>query len=628
MLSILKKSKKIQFIAAASIIFLGFTALYFYKSYEELISSKIDQYSETSKHSFIQSEKHFLDKYRESLNTNLLMSQSQVFNRYINEPTSEHKTLLFNAWHELSHQKQLFKQVRYLDITGQEQLRINSHDKDMEGNSSIDETLQNKAHRNYFLFAQTLRPGSIGVFGIDLEQEHHQYTRPYTPALRIIIPIFKNDLALGYIITNYDISTLLSLLTYRPDNSLVPEILSADGSYIIAKDKDHTFGNELPSRKKYNLPESNPKLWQYISENNSGSYYYNKTLYLFHRLTIDSMYEKKQLIALEKISLELIKNQLSLAIDKIIINFILIAIAVISALLLYIHHIKQQHQRTEYKLLSCALNHTSAIAITNKNFTILKGNQEFIHNCMHSEEDLLNHNITDFLTKNTLDLFFRTIKPHLIKHGVWQGDISALNKDEHEATYLLQIQSVKNSDARYIFSFTNITQRKKREDKLKEHSERDPLTNSWNRRLFDLHLKKEISLVQRYGSHYRSCLAFIDLDHFKRVNDKYGHQKGDWVLIEVVKIFNDGFRETDFISRIGGEEFAVILPQINIEEAYIVLERIRENVKAHFEMNITISIGLIAFTPELTECDIYKACDDLLYQAKRSGRNQTIKKTT
>ena len=145
--------------------------------------------------------------------------------------------------------------------------------------------------------------------------------------------------------------------------------------------------------------------------------------------------------------------------------------------------------------------------------------------------------------------------------------------------------------------------------------------------MFDLHLKKEISLVQRYGSHYRSCLAFIDLDHFKRVNDKYGHQKGDWVLIEMVKIFNDGFRDSDFIARIGGEEFAIILPQINIADASSVLERIRENVEKHFDINITISVGLIEFSSELTECDIYKACDDLLYQAKRSGRNKIVTQT-
>lgn len=623
MLNIFKNDKKIQLITVSSVLFIGLAGLYFKKSYEELFAEKINHYIEQAKYSFSQSERLFLDEYQQALNTNRLMSQSQVFINYSNTPNAETKKALFDAWNKLAYQQNLFKQVRYIDKNGQELLRINSPSNLNATRSAFE--LQNKAHRDYFTFAQTLEPGSVGVFGVDLEQEHNEFVIPYAPALRIIIPIFKGATAEGYIVTNYEVETLLDIITHRRNKRLKPEIINPDGSYIIAHNKDHAFGNQLPERAKYNLSNTNPQLWKEIQSNSSGSYVDKLNLYLFHSIELNLKHDDKTFISLKTIPLMQITAQLSLSLEKLIINYLLIVICLFLVIWLYIHNIKNKLQKNEYELINTVLNKASSIIITDESFNILKINQEFLNQTKHAESEILNKTIEEMASDLNRNLFVNTIKPALLKQGYWQGDIQTQGIHKNPINHLLRIQTIHNSRARYIFSFTDITQRKIKEEELKEYSEKDSLTGCWNRRMFDLTLKKETSLVQRYGNHYQSCLAFVDLDHFKKVNDQYGHQRGDSVLQEVAAILGNSFRETDFIARIGGEEFAIILPQIDIDQAYIVFERLREKIQLHFDINVTISGGLIAFSPELTESDLYKACDDLLYQAKNSGRNKIIK---
>jgi diguanylate cyclase (GGDEF)-like protein len=157
----------------------------------------------------------------------------------------------------------------------------------------------------------------------------------------------------------------------------------------------------------------------------------------------------------------------------------------------------------------------------------------------------------------------------------------------------------------------------------------DELTKLPNRRNFDTDFNKEFLRAQRYKNPL--TLVMFDIDFFKKVNDTYGHQCGDYVLKEVSKAALQTFRKTDTVYRIGGEEFCVILTETNIEQAIIPLERFRKTVETlnlnynNQEVHITVSIGACEYCEEIKDTkDFILKTDKALYEAKNTGRNRTV----
>jgi len=153
----------------------------------------------------------------------------------------------------------------------------------------------------------------------------------------------------------------------------------------------------------------------------------------------------------------------------------------------------------------------------------------------------------------------------------------------------------------------------------------DPLTELFNRRHFEAVIEKEFNRTVRYKSP-TSCLM-IDIDHFKSINDEYGHRTGDMVIREIAKIIKDCLRKVDTIARWGGEEFVILLPGTGKEKAFTAAERIMKTVSDHsfsgISKQITVSIG-IASVPESSIDNAEKlidASDNALYEAKSKGRN-------
>jgi len=159
--------------------------------------------------------------------------------------------------------------------------------------------------------------------------------------------------------------------------------------------------------------------------------------------------------------------------------------------------------------------------------------------------------------------------------------------------------------------------------RLEEISNKDALTDLWNRRAFDSRLVDCIEVIRRYPGEL--SLLLIDVDRFKDFNDTYGHPAGDNVLHTVSTVFRNSIRTVDFAARIGGEEFAVILPETGIDGAIVQAHRIREAVEAMpwTDRAITVSIGVATCTAaHTTPGDLLRAADKALYQAKREGRNR------
>ena len=157
----------------------------------------------------------------------------------------------------------------------------------------------------------------------------------------------------------------------------------------------------------------------------------------------------------------------------------------------------------------------------------------------------------------------------------------------------------------------------------------DELTGLSNRRCFDSTFEKEFLRAQRYNN--KLTLVMFDIDFFKKVNDTYGHQCGDYILKQVSNAALQTFRKTDTVFRFGGEEFVVILTETDIEQSIIPLERFRKTVETldlnyqNQKLNITVSIGACQLTPEIhTAEEFLHPTDNALYEAKNSGRNKTV----
>ena len=237
-------------------------------------------------------------------------------------------------------------------------------------------------------------------------------------------------------------------------------------------------------------------------------------------------------------------------------------------------------------------------------------------------------NRDDIYTSILLSLTHETYNEQYAKN-LWNKIVDHMKLLEHVLARRVGI-SVAALD--YLSNIVNILHDPKiiEEDKselVAEFSTIDELTQLYSRDVFDVTLLKSVDESKRTQSPL--CLVLIDFDDFKQVNDKYGHQKGDEVLSTIGQCINKAVREMDLAARYGGEELAIILPNTDIDKAYIFAERIRETIaKLIFNtFSVTVSIGVSQTyknrknSPEA----LIKAADVALYKAKDTGKNKTIK---
>ena len=183
-----------------------------------------------------------------------------------------------------------------------------------------------------------------------------------------------------------------------------------------------------------------------------------------------------------------------------------------------------------------------------------------------------------------------------------------------------------------IIVIEDITNRKTLEKELEKLATTDPLTGAKNRRFFLQLFEQEISRFQRYQKPFG--LLILDIDHFKIINDTYGHDTGDKVIKNLVVESMSVLRDSDIFARWGGEEFIILLPESNVHEASTVAERLRSKLskveitsKDETLITYTVSIGLRVVNQEETDVhvnEIIREADESLYTAKKRGRNRVV----
>jgi len=206
--------------------------------------------------------------------------------------------------------------------------------------------------------------------------------------------------------------------------------------------------------------------------------------------------------------------------------------------------------------------------------------------------------------------------------------IEELRKSIESSKRKDELYELKVAILKMVENLTGLIEKTKREKSLYETMAlTDPLTGLYNRRMFMELAKKELSRAQRYGEPL--SLVLLDIDHFKKINDTYGHDAGDLAIRHVAEILRKNLRSADVVARWGGEEFVILLPKTELEEAVKVAEKLRRLVEGDLlklpdgkTVRLTFSAGVSTFREGESLDQLLKEADEALYEAKRKGRNR------
>lgn len=186
-----------------------------------------------------------------------------------------------------------------------------------------------------------------------------------------------------------------------------------------------------------------------------------------------------------------------------------------------------------------------------------------------------------------------------------------------------------DSDEYYGVIIRDISENKKNEEELLRLASTDPLTGVLNRREFRAIAEKEVMRSKRYGRPL--SLLIMDIDHFKVINDSYGHAAGDKALQHLTKLCSSSLRTMDVICRWGGEEFVIMLPETGMKGAVVIAERLRSSIEEtdfinnNNKIDFTVSVGVSAFKQGDDDIDgVLSRADSSLYMAKENGRNKVV----
>ena len=293
-----------------------------------------------------------------------------------------------------------------------------------------------------------------------------------------------------------------------------------------------------------------------------------------------------------------------------------------------------KQKEEELQLTATAFETHTAILITDVNGSILRVNPAFTHITGYSVEEAVGNNPkmlqSGYHGKEFYDDLWGTIK----RTGRWEGEIWNKRKSGEIYPEYQTITAVKNKQGHithYVATFQDITERKQAQALIEHQAFYDALTNLPNRRMVLDRLNQELSSARRHG--YFGALLFLDIDHFKTLNDSMGHAVGDSLLQQMAKRLTRQIRKEDTVARLGGDEFVVLLANLSDNEksatsmASSIASKIRAVISESYDLeghsfNFSPSIGVTLYPfADDTADDVLKHADTAMYRAKSKGRN-------
>ncbi|WP_345993225.1 diguanylate cyclase [Sulfurimonas sp. HSL-1716] len=266
------------------------------------------------------------------------------------------------------------------------------------------------------------------------------------------------------------------------------------------------------------------------------------------------------------------------------------------------------------------------VLITNHEGVIIFVNDALLKHSGYTLEETIDQTPRIFKSEEHSKSFYKNFWDTILQGKTYHGVFKNRKKNGtiyHEAETVTPITDEKSNIKYFVATGKDISDRIALENELHRQATIDLLTGVYNRQKFVKEIENELDRLKRYNNKF--ALIMIDIDHFKDINDTYGHDAGDKILKEICDVIGIKIRKSDTFARWGGEEFMLITPGLSEQEVFTFAERIRLSVASSvFDGidHITISLGITLPKEEDTLKDIFKRVDEALYHAKHNGRNQ------
>ncbi|MEW8084814.1 MAG: sensor domain-containing diguanylate cyclase [Candidatus Thiodiazotropha endolucinida] len=467
--------------------------------------------------------------FEQKLSDLMVLAEGEVLRSYIHDPSLKNWVRVAREFSLFARRKPKYFQLRYIDNSGMEVIRINSDDNVQEIVPQSE--MQNKADRYYFKEAIKLALGEIYISPLDLNVERGVIEQPVKPTVRFATPVSDGyGGKRGIVIINYTPNELLQRIadnfeTLRGDAVM----LNSQGHWLQGVPEEQLWG--FMYGRDETFATQKPDVWSAVTSSEKGSFFTDDGVYIFKRAY---PLVRKRLGTLENVDESIVPSP----------------------------------NRAE-KRYWIFLSHIS------------------------------NNLIEDLTAKRMIVATITYLLLFLVA-----GVISVL--------------FAKNS-----------VQKKQAFRKLQQYATTDDLTGLANRRELDKVALREFKRATRFTRHL--SVLMLDLDHFKSINDTYGHNIGDSVLRHVADICMGSIRGQDFMARYGGEEFTILLPETDIENGSKLAQRICDKIAAmpyqegQQLISITVSVGASEIEDgDIDFNDLLNRADKALYEAKKRGRNQVV----
>jgi diguanylate cyclase (GGDEF)-like protein/PAS domain S-box-containing protein len=602
--------------------------------------------------------RNIIKLYTDNIEAKLFaLERSAIFKRNIQNNQLQSPDLK-DLFLTLAHSDNFIMQLRLLDIQGNEKIRVQRNSCCTPAYLVENKDLQNKSQRYYFKEIMSLKEGEVWTSKIDLNVEHGSIEKPLKPVLRMGTPVYKNHKKVGILVINVFMKKILQ--SFETSHLYNLYVIDKDGYFLIHPDSKHNWSRYLA--EPLTVKDIFNDYENILTHNEyQGKNFYSATINFqnpdgikiivevtdtFLTATKKDLYKKIALLAfflllvsfpfsyfivrpyiklknnLDRLNktLEDTAKEKSKALQELTDNF----------------EEKLKERTDEQNVLLSLFDLGDAVLFkwrNDENWSVAHVSQSVYKLLGYTQNQFINASIyyaslihPDDLPRvmeevqSAIDkkLYFFTHEPYRIitKDGVtkWIHDSTVIVRDKEQniinfVGYLIDISDIQESRIQ-----------------LKKLSITDTLTQVYNRLYLDEILQKQ---------HYRlirnnepCSIIIIDIDHFKKINDKYGHLVGDDVLKEIAYLIQNNIRQSDTFGRWGGEEFMIITPHTSLEEAYQLAEKIRKIVASHsFKEvgSVTISVGVSQCLKDKTLDNSITEADEALYISKRDGRNKVTK---
>ncbi len=579
------------------------------------------------------------------------IANSPSLGRYLQSPAPETLKVLAGRWQTLVRNRKAYELIRYVDLDRTRGVTVAARGiavpetDDERGRSPEERLLVEKTLLLEWGDILVAPPDPATVPGVSSDNRPPSAVRVSTPV------IDAQGRKGGMVVIGMGVSGLYERLAeaFAGQANTRCMIVDGDGSWVM-EPRSEGGAAVLPAAGARTLGAARPELWEAIQGSESGRFLTADGLFAFTTISPEQIIGRAVAVAGEESS-EQQRPKTSHAWHFIalvpaselsclhflrhyrhllwVLPLVLLALAA-QALHLAIIKANRDKRERSLNLLATAIDQSpTAVVITDLDGRIRSVNSNFQGMSGYHRSELLGKNPRIFRSDLTSGETYRELWRTIRSGNVWIGDLENRRKDGTPYYVSTKISPIFEQSGRitgFLALQEDVTERRRLQTELERLATTDGLTGVYNRNHFFSLFQQEFRRAERYDQPL--SVLVMDIDHFKAINDTYGHHAGDRVLAMFAEVASSILRDEDFLGRLGGEEFGVVLIQTSIDGATLLAERLRrvvETMAAECDgqtIRVTVSTGGTAMARDDREIEtILKRADQALYAAKREGRN-------